>query len=188
MRSLKLACRRAVVLVVLGAVSLSAQASPSARVTSSGPLIQAGGMSAQVDDATFAVPANHVFRVLWEINVGSDSAISQQLGTIARFYNLHARHGIARERLKAAAVVHGTGWISLLTDSAHTARYGRPNPSKRLVEELLANGAQIVVCGQTAAFRGVRRDELLPGVQLGISAMTALNVFWAQGYTLNPWR
>jgi intracellular sulfur oxidation DsrE/DsrF family protein len=55
------------------------------------------------------------------------------------------------------------------------------------VEELLASNVQLVLCGQTAGFRGVKRDELLPGVQLGISAMTALNVFQAQGYQFNPW-
>jgi hypothetical protein len=78
--------------------------------------------------------------------------------------------------------------MSLLSDSAYGQRYGgRPNPSKRLVEELLANNVQLVLCGQTAGFRGVRREELLPGVQLGISAMTALNVFQAQGYQFNPW-
>ena len=29
---------------------------------------------------------------------------------------------------------------------------------------------------------------LLPGVQMAISAMTALNVFYAEGYRLQPWR
>jgi intracellular sulfur oxidation DsrE/DsrF family protein len=171
------------------AAELVAQQTPAGgRITPAGPLISSGGMSALVPDATFPIPTGHLFRVVWEINVGSDSAQNAQLGTLARFYNLHARHGIPTARLKAAAVVHGTGWISLLTDAAHAARYGTPNPSRRLVEELIAQGAQLVVCGQTAAFRGVQREELLPGVQLAISAMTALNVFASQGYQLNPWR
>lgn len=174
-------------LTVLSSDPLAAQAAPPA-ITRAGPVIESGGMSAQVPDATFRIPQNHVFRVVWEISAGSDTVQSPQLETIARFYNLHVRNGVAVERLKAAAVFHTTGWIALLSDSAHIARYGRPNPSKRLVEELLATGAQLVVCGQTAAFRGVRREELLPGVQLGISAMTALNIFWSQGYMLNPWR
>ncbi len=78
--------------------------------------------------------------------------------------------------------------MSLLSDSAYGARFGgQANPSKRLVEELLANNVQLVLCGQTAGFRGVKREELLPGVQLAISAMSALNVFQAQGYQFNPW-
>lgn len=175
-------------LLVLGTSAAGAQ-SPQSPVQQSGPLIMNGGPSAQVPDANFPIPAGHVFKVVWELNVHADSSqVNQQIGTIARFYNLHARHGVPKENLHAAAIVHGTAWMALLTDEAYERRYGRANPSKALVQELIANGARFAVCGQTAAFRGVRADELLPGVQLAISAMTALNVFYAEGYRLQPWR
>lgn len=175
--------------LALTAAPLWAQGRQPASTTPNGPIISSGGMSAQVPDANFPIPDGHVFKVMWEINLQGDSSqANQQIGTIARFYNLHGRHGIPLERLHAAAVVHGTGWMALLTDDAYQRRYGRPNPSKALVEELIAKGTRFVVCGQTAAFRGVQREELLPGVQLAISAMTALNVFYAEGYRLQPWR
>jgi intracellular sulfur oxidation DsrE/DsrF family protein len=175
--------------LVLAAVPLAAQGSLPAGVQPSGPIITSGGMSAHVADADFPIPAGHVFKVMWEINVGDTTSASAQLGTIARFYNLHARNGIPLERLHGAGVVHGTGWWALLSDSAFAARFGgKSNPSRVLVEELLASGAKLVLCGQTAALRGVRREELLPGVQLAISAMTALNVLAEEGYRLNPWR
>jgi len=156
--------------------------------TQSGPLIQSTGASVEVNDATFTIPDGHIFKAVYVIDRADTAGVNQQLTTIARFLNLHARHGIPKERLYAAAVVHGTGWMSLLSDSAYGARFrGKANPSKRLVEELLANNVQLVLCGQTAGFRGVKREELLPGVQLAISAMTALNVFQAQGYQFNPW-
>lgn len=156
--------------------------------TQSGPLIQSAGPSVQVDAPTFSIPDGHVFKAVYVIDRADTAGANQQLTTIARFLNLHARHGVPRERLHAAAVVHGTAWMALLSDSAHGARFGgKANPSKRLVEELLANNVQLVLCGQTAGFRGVKREELLPGVQLAISAMTALNVFQAQGYQFNPW-
>ena len=156
--------------------------------TPSGPVIQSAGQSVQVNDATFRIPDGHVFKAVYVIDRGDTTGVNQQLTTIARFFNIHARNGVPKERLSAAAVVHGTGWIALLSDSAFGARYGgKTNPSKRLVEELLANNVQLVLCGQTAAFRGVKREELLPGVQLAISAMTAFNVFQAQGYQYNPW-
>lgn len=179
----------AAVSLVLGALPLSAQGTMPAGVHPSGPVINSGGMSASVADADFRIPAGHVFKVMWEINVGDTTSAAAQLGTIARFYNLHARNGIPIERLHGAGVVHGTGWWALLSDSAFAARFGgKSNPSRVLVEELLANGAKLVLCGQTAAVRGVRREELLPGVQLAISAMTALNVLAEDGYRLNPWR
>lgn len=175
-------------LLVVTATAAGAQ-TPQSPVQQSGPLILNGGPSAQVLNADFTVPADHVFKVVWELNVHADSSqVNQQVGTIARFYNLHARHGVAKENLHAAAIVHGTAWMAMLTDEAYERRYGRANPSKALVQELIATGARFAVCGQTAAFRGVRADELLPGVQLAISAMTALSVFYAEGYHLQPWR
>lgn len=164
----------------------AAQRDPT--LTPSGPLIQSAGQTVKVDNATFRFPEGHVFKAVYEINTSDSTGMNQQLNTVARFVNLHARHGIPKERIHAAAVVHGTGWWSLLSDSAYGARFGgKTNPSKRLVEELLANNVQLVMCGQTAGFRGVKREELLPGVQLGISAMTALSVFQSQGYAFIPW-
>jgi intracellular sulfur oxidation DsrE/DsrF family protein len=154
----------------------------------SGPVINSTGFSIKVEQPTFAIPDGHVFKAVWEINAGDTASVNQQLTTVARFLNVHARHGIPAARVQTAAVVHGSGWMALLSDSAYAARYGgKPNPSRQLVQELLAAGTQLVLCGQTAGARGIRREELLPGVQLAISAMTAFNVFQAQGYQFNPW-
>ena len=54
-------------------------------------------------------------------------------------------------------------------------------------EELTAAGVQIVLCGQTAAARGIDRGRLQPGVKVALSAMTALFVFQEQGYRINLW-
>jgi intracellular sulfur oxidation DsrE/DsrF family protein len=156
----------------------------------SGPVIQSTGMSIKVDNPTFVVPEGHVFKSVFVINAGGGDSVkvNEQLTTVARFYNLHVRHGYPESRVKAAAVVHGQGWPALLTDSAFVARFGgKANPSRRLVEELVQHGAVLVLCGQTAGSRGIKREELLPGVQVAISAMTAINVLQAQGFQYNPW-
>ncbi len=156
----------------------------------SGPVIASAGASFVVDNPTFAVPAGHVFKLLFEVNAGGgdSTTVNAQLTTMARFYNLHVRNGVPKERLQAAAVVHGMGWTALLTDAAFAARFGGArNPSRALTQELLAAGAQLVLCGQTAGSRGIRRDELLPGVQVATAAMTALSVLEADGYRLIPW-
>ena len=43
-----------------------------------------------------------------------------------------------------------------------------------------------IVCGQSAACYGVKTDDLLPGVEMAVSAMTAHALLQQQGYTLNP--
>jgi intracellular sulfur oxidation DsrE/DsrF family protein len=168
----------------------SAQFPPLPGQQQTGPLIESTGASFKVDNPTFEVPAGHVFKALWIISAGGGDSVkvNQQLVTIARFYNVHARNGYPEDHLKAAAVFHGDGWPALLTDAAFVARFGgKGNPSKKLVEELLQHGAQLVLCGQTAGARGVHREELLPGVKVATSAMTAFNVLQSQGYLYNPW-
>ncbi|MFM8567680.1 MAG: DsrE family protein [Gemmatimonadota bacterium] len=179
--------RRFVVFALMWVAPLAVQAQESSLLMS-GPLIQSGGPSFLVPGATFPVPSNHLFQVMWVMSQHPDSSqVNPQLGTIARFYNLHARHGVAARNIRAAAVVNGVAWMALLTDEAHQRRYGRPNPSRALVQELIAAGARFAVCGQTAASMEVRAAEFLPGVQLAISAMTALNVLYAEGYRLQTW-
>jgi intracellular sulfur oxidation DsrE/DsrF family protein len=168
--------------------SSAAQPPAVAGMTRSGPVIESAGPSVKVDKVTFAVPEGHVFKAVFEINRGDTTIVNEQLTTIARYLNIHARHGISRDRVQAAAVIHGSGWIALLSDAAFGARFGgKANPSRPLVEELMANGVQLVFCGQTSGMRGVKAEELQPGVKVAVSAMTALNVFQAQGYQFNPW-
>jgi intracellular sulfur oxidation DsrE/DsrF family protein len=177
-------------LAALGTVPLAAQTPAIPGQQPSGPVIQSTGMSIKVDNPTFLVPDGHVFKAVFVIDAGGNDTVrvNAQLNTVARFYNLHVRHGYPEDRVRAAAVVHGSGWQSLLTDSAFAARFGgKPNPSRKLVEELVQHGAQVVLCGQTAGSRGIRREELIPGVKVAISAMTALNVLQADGYRYNPW-
>ncbi len=178
----------AAALILPGVLMAQSPAGPELR--QAGPRILSGGMSFQVDDPSFVAPDGHEFRAVFEINAGdADGAqVNRQINTIARYLNIHARHGVPDDHVHAAAVVHGGGWTALLSDEAYGARFdGKPNPTRALVEELLAEGVPLVLCGQTAGARGVDREELLPGVQVGVSAMTALNVFSSRGYHLNPW-
>jgi len=80
------------------------------------------------------------------------------------------------------------GWRALLNEGAYSERFeDGTNASARLVEELVGAGVQIVLCGQTAGSRGIAQEDLIPGVKIGWSAMTALHWFQSQGYTFNPW-
>jgi intracellular sulfur oxidation DsrE/DsrF family protein len=175
--------------LVAGAATAGGQSASSA-TPSSGPVIHSAGAALTVEAPTFQVPAGHQFKTVFIIDVGGNDTTrsNTKLSTMARFYNLHALNGYPASRLQLAAVVFGNGWQSLLTDTAFSARFGTArNPSRSLVLELLQQGVQLVLCGQTAGAAHIRRDELLPGVTVAISAMTALNVLQTQGYSLNPW-
>ena len=81
-------------------------------------------------------------------------------------------------------VIHGKATRELLTDVAFQKRFGMDNPNRALVEALIAADVEVILCGQSAAFGGYDKSELLPGVKLALSAMTALVGLQNQGYRL----
>ena len=180
----------ALAITVARACPLGAQAPSSVSQQSSGPVITAAGPSFVVQAPTFVAPKRMVMKALFEIEAGGGDTlkVNEQLVTMARFFNIHVRNGVAESRLKAAAVFHGAGWTALLSDSAFAARFGgTQNPSRKLVQELLVHGAQLVLCGQTAGARNISRSELLPGVKVSTSAMTAMLALQNDGYRHIPW-
>jgi intracellular sulfur oxidation DsrE/DsrF family protein len=90
---------------------------------------------------------------------------------------MHARVGIPIGNIQVAEVVHGTAVKETADELSSSAG---------IVAALTAQGVRIIVCGQSAANRGVATDDLLPGVEMALSAMTAHAVLQQQGYTLNP--
>ena len=76
----------------------------------------------------------------------------------------------------------------LLTDEAWAAREldGVENPGAEQVREMLDAGVRFIVCGQSAAGLGVSNEDLISGVEIALSAMTAHALLQQQGYTVNP--
>ena len=129
------------------------------------------------------LPADTVLKVAFDIGeAGPADGISRRLETPARFINMHAAAGVDPANLHVAIVVHGAASADLLTDEAR----GSVNPNAKLISELLAAGATIQLCGQTAAGRDISAEDLLPGVTIVLSAMTAHALLQQDGYTLNP--
>jgi len=151
-----------------------------------GPIITSGGGVYPVPNADFVIPPDLALRARFDVAhspAGRDS-VNPDLNSAARFLNMHAQAGIPRERVQVAVVVHGAASRDVLSDAAYQKRFGAPNPNRRLLEELAGAGAQIVLCGQTAAHRGIDRGELAKPVRLALSAMTAHAVLQDQGYQL----
>lgn len=154
-----------------------------------GPIVTAAGPVYEVENPDFHTPMDTQLKAVFELRnpPGDPSQLNQQLGTMARYLNMHARAGVPRENLRVAAVVHGGAAHAMLKDEFYREREGVENPNKELIREILASGGQIILCGQTAAARRIERDQMLPGVQLALSAMTALTVLQSQGYQVILW-
>lgn len=143
-----------------------------------GPLLTEFGPVATVD-SDVAIPAGHVFRVSYDTSKQSeDGALNNTLTGAARFLNMHVASGVPEGDIHLAIVVHGSAVRDVTTASA--------GPNADLVAALLEHGARIYVCGQSAVWYDIGNDDLLPGVDMALSAMTVHALLQADGYTLNP--
>ncbi|MBB3764524.1 DsrE family protein [Sphingomicrobium lutaoense] len=151
-----------------------------------GPIIEGHGPHASVE-ATMDIPQGTVLMHAFDaVELGEDGK-SRTLQSIARFINMHAAAGVPADAIRPAVVVHGPAVFALTRDERFGEKFeGKANPNAELVAGLLAHGTRISVCGQSAAAQDVANEDLLPGVEVALSAMTAHALLQRQGYTVNP--
>jgi intracellular sulfur oxidation DsrE/DsrF family protein len=90
------------------------------------------------------------------------------------------------ENINLAVVVHGGATKDVTNAGYYSEAIGGENANAALIAALVDANVEIIVCGQSAAFNGIANDDLLPGVKMALSAMTAHAVLQDKGYTLNP--
>lgn len=135
------------------------------------------------------IPAGTEFKVSFDIGKQADAgALNRNLASVARFINMHAENGVELSNLKLAVVVHGSATFDLLTQTTYQtkAKTDKTNANAPLVQALLDNQVKIILCGQSATYHGVAKKDLLPGVKMALSAMTAHALLQQDGYSLNP--
>lgn len=152
---------------------------------STGPVIEGYGPAAIVPDAT-PIPEDTTFRIAFDAADDAE-ALNRTLESAARFLNMNGKAGVTPDRIELAVIIHGGAIMDVLSKDAHmTRKDGVDNPNAELVSALREHGVRIIVCGQTAAYRDVSKADLLPGVEIDVSAMTAHARLQQGGYTLNP--
>jgi intracellular sulfur oxidation DsrE/DsrF family protein len=167
--------RSPVILLALAALPAIASADLSSFTT--GPAIEDYGPVTDVD-VTLPVPDDAVFQHVFDVaSQAEDGEPNRTLVSAARFINMHTRAGTEAENINLAIVVHGA--------AVHDVS-GEDSSSADLVATLLDHGVRFIVCGQSAAYYNVMTEDLLPGVEMALSAMTAHALLQQQGYTLNP--
>ena len=74
----------------------------------------------------------------------------------------------------------------MLNEAGLKARGKAANPSAQLIGELTKAGVSVHVCGQALAGAKIARSEVLPEVQVDLSALTTLSTLQLRGYALLP--
>ncbi|CAM3762898.1 MULTISPECIES: DsrE family protein [Pseudoalteromonas] len=127
------------------------------------------------------------FKIAFDVGDGAaKGSQNNHINSLARFINMHVAHGVKPENIQLALVVHGGASVDVLENSFYKARFDKDNKTQSLIEQLLANNTVVYVCGQSATHMKVAAGQLIPGVKMALSAMTAHAQLQQQGYTLNP--
>ena len=151
-----------------------------------GPVISDYGQVWDIPAPQFSTDLTKEFRVMFDV-MNSPQDPSQRnswMETAARFLNMHARAGVPVENLHVAMVVHNKASKDLLQNSEYEVRFGVPNPNADMLQDLMKAGVDVIFCGQSSLSRNVPADLTLEGVQLSLSAMTAILQLEDKGYTL----
>lgn len=176
-------------LTTLTTILILAQGAAAQQRSQAGPIIHSAGAVYAVPSPDFVTRTDQDYKVAFEVSVASarPDQLNQSLNTVARYLNMHAQAGVPRDRIRAAIVVHGTAGWEMLDDEAYREKHGVDNPNAELIRELASAGVEVILCGQTAASRGIPTDGLIDEVQVALSAMTALLILQEDGYRVNPW-
>ena len=151
-----------------------------------GPVFKNYGENVAIKGALIH-PEKQTFKVVFDIaNINENGGVNGNFNTVARFINMHVRAGVPLENIDVAMVVHGKSGFDLMTNAAYKNKFDQDNVSAELVSLLLAADVKIYLCGQSASYLGVDKVDLIPSVEMALSAMTANALLQQQGYTLNP--
>lgn len=153
---------------------------------STGPVFDSFGENAKIKNG-LASPEQKKFKIAFDVYKPSEEGKANKgFNTAARFINMHVRAGVPLENIEVAIVMHGSASKELLKPEVYKARFKSDNPSAIMLEELIATGVKVQLCGQTASYYDLANDDLIDGVEMSLSAMTAHALLQQQGYTLNP--
>lgn len=152
-----------------------------------GPVLPDVGPIAPVA-SDLPLPKGTAFKIAFDLHTRAEpGTLSRQIETAARTINMHVAAGVPKDKVQVVLIAHGPAAQDLLAPEAYAARTGgKTNGSLDAVKKLLGVGVEIYLCGQTAAGQKISKADLIPGVKMSLSAITAHAVYQQRGYTLNP--
>jgi intracellular sulfur oxidation DsrE/DsrF family protein len=172
-------------LLILFTLILSATASAQMSSFKEGTAIIGFGKSVAVSTHTISKEAQ--FNVAFDVASSSDKGeLNRKFDSLARFINMHVAAGVKKENIQLALVVHGKATFDLLDNAGYQKKYALDNPNKPLLNALMENNVRVILCGQSAAAHEVDANQLIKGVEVELSAMTAHALLQQAGYTVNP--
>ncbi len=174
--------RRVIVLSSLLGFAMSASALAGDLLA---PLIPGYGEVTPVENAGEKPdPAVDYKVVLNATKGGAADAPPPFLDKAAKVANLLAQSGVPAEHRHVVVIMQGGATSAVLNEKGLKAHGMTRNPSADLIAKLNAAGVSVRVCGQALAGAKIARDEVLPGVQVDLSALTTVTALQLRGYAV----
>ena len=147
-----------------------------------GELIPDYGLIAEVPAAKPLPPDTTMKLAIDVVEGGETGKVNGKFQTAASFLNLMHANGVDPDNVEIALVVHGPAHRDILVDEA----YGGDNPNTELLAALQQYQVSVYYCGQSQVSRDVAEEDLLPGVEITLSATTTHVMLQQQGFSLRP--
>lgn len=153
------------------------------------PLIKGSIMTGvlPVKNITNKVDPNTEVKLIFDFTQGSTkdaegTSVNEGLEEVARIMNLHIAAGTKKEKLKTTIIFHSVGSFVSLNNEYYQGKFGTTNPNIHLLNQLVAAGTTLAICGQTLQLRELNPNYLLPSIQIAFSAKTTLSKYQHLGY------
>ena len=152
-----------------------------------GPVFEDFGPTASVQQSE-PLAQDAMFKISFDTSTAADpDKINRTIESAARFINMHVAAGVPEENIQLAIVVHGGASFDLTNPEFFAAhKDGKKNASAAAIAQLQEHGVKFYLCGQSAAAHDISNGDLLPGVEMSLSAMTAHALLQQQDFTINP--
>ncbi|MFD1315129.1 DsrE family protein [Namhaeicola litoreus] len=154
--------------------------------SSYGPVFDKIGATYTIENADLVPDSTAVLKAVFDIDYRSKDSLSSNplISSLHRYLNMHVKNGVKESNISLAFVLHGASTKDAMTDEAYLKKYGIKNPNTDLIKTLAQHGVEMYICGQSAAYKGLSKAEMMPEIKLALSAMTVLTIYQAEGYAL----
>jgi len=149
------------------------------------PLIPGYGEVTPVENAGERPDAGVDYKVVLNATKGgADGAPPPFLDKAAKVANLLAQSGVPAAHRHVVVIMQAAATMAVLNEKGLKAHGLARNSSADLIAKLKAAGVSVRVCGQALAAAKIARDEVLPDVQVDLSALTTVAALQLRGYAL----
>ncbi|WP_202912000.1 DsrE family protein [Arenibacter aquaticus] len=151
-----------------------------------GPVFNQIGATFNIEDVDFAPNSETVLKAIFDIDYKPKDPLASNslISSLHRYLNMHVRNGVKKSNISLAFVLHGDSTKDALNNEAYKKRYGSNNPNTQLIKTLSEHGVDMYICGQSAAYSGISKSEIMPEIKLALSSMTVLTIYQSEGYSL----